>query len=82
MAAPGPHKRAIKITNSEGTVMIGIVVGSLKELKEKWAPKFGLEPSNCRVQHQDTTEVLNEECFGDVVKGTILIMSMLLYELL
>ena len=61
MAAPGPCKRPIKIRNSQDTLRIGIVVGSLGELKEKGAPKFGLEPSNCRVQLQDGTEVLDEE---------------------
>ena len=81
MATPGPRKRPIKIQNSQGT-LIGIVVGSLAELKEKGAPKFGLEPSNCRVQLQEGAEVLDEECFSHVGEGTILIMSMLLYELL
>ena len=82
MAAPGPCKRPIKIQNSQGNLRIGIVVGSLAELKEKGAPMFGLEPSNCRVQLQDGAEVLDEECFSYVGEGTILIMSMLLYELL
>ena len=62
--------------------MIGIVVGSLAELKEEGAPKIGLEPSNCRVQLQDGTEVLDEEYFSYVGEGTTFIMSMLLYELL
>ena len=80
MATPGPCKRPIKIRNSQDTLRIGIVVGSLGELKEKGAPKFGLEPSNCRVQLQDGTEVLDEEYFSYIGEGTILIMSMLLYE--
>ena len=82
MAAPGPCKRPIKIQNSQGNLRIGIVVGSLAELKVKGAPKFGLEPSNCRVQLEGGAEVLDEKCFSDVGKGTILILSMLLYELL
>ena len=80
MAAPGPRKRPIKIRNSQDTLRISIVVGSLGELKEKGAPKFGLEPSNCRVQLQDGTEVLDEEYFSYIGEGNILIMSMLLYE--
>ena len=35
MAAPGPRKRPIKIRNSQDTLRIGIVVGSLAELKEE-----------------------------------------------
>ena len=61
MAAPGPRKRPIKIQNSQDTLMIGIVVETLAELKEKGAPKFGLEPSNCHVQLQDGIEVLDKE---------------------
>ena len=82
MAAPGPCKRPIKIQNSQGNLRIGIVVGSLAELKEKGAPMFGLEPSNCRVQRESGAEVLDEECFSDVQRDAIVIMSMLLYELL
>ena len=82
MAAPGPCKRPIKIQNSQGNLRIGIVLGSLAELKEKGAPMFGLEPSNCRVQLEGGAEVLDEECFSDVRTDAILIMSMLLYELL
>ena len=62
--------------------MIGIVVGSLAELKEEGAPKFGLEPSNCRVERGDGTRVLDEEYFSYVEEGTTLTMSMLLHELL
>ena len=82
MAAPGPRKRPIKIRNSQDTLMIGIVVGSLAELKEEGAPKFGLEPSNCRVQRRNGTQVLDEEYFSYVEEGTTLTMSMLLHELL
>ena len=60
--------------------MIGIVVESLAELKEKGATKFGLEPSNCRVQLQDGTEVFDEDYFSYLEEGTTLIISMLLYE--
>ena len=78
----GPCKRLIKIQNSQDPLTIDIFVESLAELKEEGAPKFGLEPSNCRVQHRDRTEVLDEEYFSYVEEGTTLIMSMLLHELL
>ena len=72
----------MKIQNTQDTPTIDIVVGSLVELKEEGAPKFGLEPSNCRVQLQDMTEVLDDDFFSHVEEGTTLILSMLLHELL
>ena len=81
MAASGPYgQRRMKIRN--GSVQTGVVVQTLAELKEKGAPLLGLQASNCRVQLEDGTEVIEEEYFSRLKEDTVLILSMLLYELL
>jgi len=80
MDASGPYGRhRMKIRN--GSIKIGIVVQTLAELKEKGAPLLGLQASNCRVQLEDGTEVIDEEYFSFLEEDTVLILSML-YELL
>ena len=80
MAASGPYGQR-RMTIRNGSVQTGVVVQTLAELKEKGAPMFGLEPSNCRVQREDGTEVREEKYFSFLEEDTILIISML-YELL
>ena len=81
MAALGPYgRRKMKIRN--GSLQTGIVVQTLAELKEKGAPRLGLQASNCRVQLEDGTEVIDELYFSFLEEHTVLILSMLLYELL
>ena len=70
----------MKIRN--GSLQTGIVVQTVAELKEKGAPRLVLQASNCRVQLEDGTEVIEEVYFSFLEEHTVLILSMFLYELL
>ena len=81
MAAAGPYGQR-RMTIRNGSVQTGVVVQTLAELKEIGAPLLGLQASNCRVQLEDGTEVIEEKYFSFLKEDTVLILSMLLYELL
>ena len=72
MADTRTCRRGFKIRKFQDTEQIGVVVESLVELKQKGATIFGLELSMCHIQHEDGTQVLDEEYFSTLKEQTIL----------
>ena len=65
-------RRPFKVCNSQAEWTIGIVAGSLSELKSKAMAKFAL--TTCRVFLEDGTEIEDEEYFWSLEYQTKLIV--------
>ena len=68
------RRKPFQICNSARTTALGIVAGSLRELKEIARLKFGSGVANCRVYLSDGTEIDNEEYFSSLEDQTKLVI--------